>query len=146
VHFYYIFCHTRGHPKPAGAGAGAEMHPRVYLRAGFFQPRGFVYERVFIKPAPTSAGALPRHEASVVEATSPRTVGRLLTAAAKKWQRAQCKPIERRQSLAGGRTHFNVGAARNRGRRRSRPGQVSSRHAVLASGRGCMGKCQIGAA
>ena len=59
MHFYYICCHTRGHPKPAGAGAGVEMHPRVYLRAGFFQPRGFAYGRVFIKPAPTSAGAIP---------------------------------------------------------------------------------------
>ena len=44
-------------PKPAGAGA--EMHPRVYLRAGFFQPRGFVYGRVFAKPTPTPAGAIP---------------------------------------------------------------------------------------
>ena len=33
--------------------------PRVYLRAGFFQLRGFAYGRVFIKPAPTSAGAIP---------------------------------------------------------------------------------------
>ena len=56
MHFYYIYCHTRGHPKPAGAGA--EMHPRVCLRAGFSQIRGFACGRVF---APASAGAIPNH-------------------------------------------------------------------------------------
>ena len=63
----YLLSHSRAsetRPKPAGAGAGAEMHPRVYLRAGFFQPHGFAYERVFIKPAPTSAGAIPKKNQS----------------------------------------------------------------------------------
>ena len=60
----YLLSHPRApetRPKPAGAGAGAKMHPRVYLRAGFFQPRGFAYGRVFIKPAPASAGAIPTY-------------------------------------------------------------------------------------
>ena len=46
-------------PKSAGAGAGAEMHPRVCSRAGFFQSRGFACGRVFAKPAPAPAGAIP---------------------------------------------------------------------------------------
>ena len=55
LHFYYSCCQTRGHLKPArnptGTGAGAEMHPRVYLRAGFAQPRGFDCGRVFAEAA-----------------------------------------------------------------------------------------------
>lgn len=61
--FYYSCCQIRGYPKPArnptGAGAGVEMNPRVCLRTGFAQPRGFAYGRVFAKPAPASAGAIP---------------------------------------------------------------------------------------
>ena len=59
MYFYYICCHTHGRPKPAGADVGAEMHPRVYLWVGFFQPRGFAHGRVFTKPAPASAGDIP---------------------------------------------------------------------------------------
>ena len=51
-------------PKSAGAGAGAEMHPRVCSRAGFFQSRGFACGRVFAKPAPTPAGAIPSAESA----------------------------------------------------------------------------------
>ena len=61
MHFYCICCHTRGHPKPAGAGAGAEMHPRVYSQVSFFQSRGFACGRIFAKPAPAPAGAIPSH-------------------------------------------------------------------------------------
>ena len=61
VHSYYSCCKTRGHPKLARnpAGAGAKMHPRVYLRTGFLQSRGFACGRVFAKPAPESVGAIP---------------------------------------------------------------------------------------
>ena len=45
--------------RPKSAGAGAEMHPRVCSRAGFFQSRGFDCGRVFAKPAPAPAGAIP---------------------------------------------------------------------------------------
>ena len=46
-------------------GAGAEMHPRVYLRASLFQLRGFTHGRVFIKPAPASAGAIPSFDGPI---------------------------------------------------------------------------------
>ena len=45
--------------RPKSAGAGAKMHPRVCSRAGFFQSRGFACGRVFAKPAPAPAGAIP---------------------------------------------------------------------------------------
>ena len=75
MHFYYICCHTRGHPKPTGSGAGAKMHLWVCLRAGFSQPRGFASGRVFVKPAPASAGAIPT---SRTAAPGPAPVGNTL--------------------------------------------------------------------
>ena len=61
--------------KPAGADTGAEMHPRVRLRAGFSQPCGFACGRVFAKPAPASAGAIPTPRTA---APDPAPVGNTL--------------------------------------------------------------------
>ena len=66
MHFYCICCHTRGYPKPRipetrpkSTGAGAEMYPQVCLQAGFFSNPRVCLRRVFAKPAPASAGAIP---------------------------------------------------------------------------------------
>ena len=76
LYFYYSCYQTRGHPKPArnpaGAGAGAEMHPRVYLRAGSPQPCGFACGRIFAKPTPASAGAIPKRALAHYNALNPR--------------------------------------------------------------------------
>jgi len=48
VHFYYIFCHTRGHPKPA-------RNPRVRVRVQKCT-RGSTCGRVFSNPAGLPTG------------------------------------------------------------------------------------------
>ena len=77
---YYSCCQIREYPKPArnptGAGAGAEMNPRVCLRAGFAQPRGFACGWVFAKLTPVSAGAIPtclEVEGEQEQVRAPRT-------------------------------------------------------------------------
>ena len=77
----YLLSHPRApetRPKPASADVGAEMHPWVYLWVGFFQPRGFARGRVFTKPAPASAGAIPNCVASarwLLRRSPPASVG-----------------------------------------------------------------------
>ena len=67
-----------GHAKSARnpMGAGAEMHPRVCLWAGFSQPRGFACGWVFAKLTPVSAGAIPtclEVEGEQEQVRAPRT-------------------------------------------------------------------------